>query len=370
MREVIKEVFFIIIAGIVSGITSPFIEGSMVNLIRFINNFLGDYIVFTPVLGFWIVGFLARKSPVILGTGTEAYSDYNKRISPIDTVLKYVSTLITLGLGGSGGLVSPTLFIGKGISESVYRKGEKILSIAFASGMLTYYLGTPLTAALLSVEYFKRDEISYKDLMPAVIAATISYFHYNAMGYEPIFLKAVHVSEIPSIRLKYVLISFVVAVLFGGLGTAIYSLKCIYRKLTKRLNVYQKTIISGLLVTLMGIIFGKNVLGLKIILGQNPGKFVVGKILATVFTIESMGSSGYFTPLATIGINLGCILESLGIPHQIGSVLGISAMLSSVLNVPLAAVTFPVELYGYKALIPAAIGSSVSYMLYKKFRIE
>ncbi len=365
-----KEVIFIIIAGVASGIASPFIEGSIVNLIRFTNKFLGDYIVFTPMLGFWIVGFLARKFPIILGTGVDAYVDHTRKISPIETVLKYISTFITLGLGGSGGLVSPTLFIGKGISESVYKKGERILSIAFASGMLTYYLGTPLTAALLSVEYFKKDEISYEDLMPAVMAATISYFHHNAMGYEPIFLKAIHASEIPSIELKNVLIAFVVAALFGGIGLVMYFLKWIYRKFTERLNVYQKTIVSGLLVSLVGIIFGKNVLGLKVVLGQNPEKFIAGKILATVFTIESMGSSGYFTPLTTIGINLGYVLERFGFPHQIGSVLGISALLSSMLNIPLAAVIFPVELYGYKALIPAAIGSSVSYMLYKKFRIE
>ncbi|MCD6449135.1 MAG: chloride channel protein [Thermotogaceae bacterium] len=365
-----REVILIITAGVVSGIVSPFIEGSIVSLIHFMNDLLGDYIVFAPMLGFWIAGFLARKSPMILGTGVDAYADYNKKITPVDTILKYLSTFVTLGFGGSGGLVSPTLFIGRGIAESVYRKAERILSIAFAAGMLTYYLGTPLTAALLSVEYLKEDEVSYEDLMPAIMASTISHFHYNVLGYDPIFLKAVHISEIPPVGFKYILLSFVFAVIFGGLGMAIYFLRWVYRKYTEKLNVYRRTVVSGLLVSLVGIIFGKNILGLKVILGQNPERFVAGKVLATVFTIESVGSSGYFTPLTTIGINLGYIFERFGLPYQIGSVLGISAMLSAMLNIPLAAVIFPVELYGYKALIPAAIGSSVSYMLYKKYRVE
>ncbi|QTA38232.1 chloride channel protein [Thermosipho ferrireducens] len=365
-----REVVFTIIAGIASGIISPFIEGSMVSLIRFINNFLGEFIIFTPVLGFCIVGLLAKKSPIILGTGVNAYANENTRISLTDTILKYVSTIVTLGFGGSGGLVSPTLYLGRGISESVYMKRERILSIAFASGMLTYYLGTPLTAALLSVEYLRKDEVSYEDLMPAVLASAISYYNYKALGYKPIFLSIVNINDLPSINTKYVIISFLIAIIFGGIATGIYFLKWIYRKYTENLTMYKKTFFSGLLVSTVGIIFGAKVLGLRVILGENPINFIFGKILATVFTIESMGSSGYFTPLTTVGINLGHIASNFGLPHQIGAVLGISSMLSSMLNIPIAAVIFPIELCGYKALIPAVIGSSVSYMIYKRFRLE
>ncbi len=40
------------------------------------------------------------------------------------------------------------------------------------------------------------------------------------------------------------------------------------------------------------------------------------------------------------------------------------------LNIPVAAVVFPVELFGLNALVPAAIGSSVAYILYRKYRLE
>ena len=69
-------------------------------------------------------------------------------------------------------------------------------------------------------------------------------------------------------------------------------------------------------------------------------------------------------------MNLGHSLGKLGLDPFLASVVGISSLLSSMLNIPLAAVVFPVELFGYESLLPAAVGSSVAYLLYKKYRLE
>ncbi len=365
-----KKLLFVAFAGAVAGLISPFFAGSLVWMIRSLNDLWGGFLIFAPVIGFWIVGFFARISPLILGTGVNSYKDEAVRIRPVDLALKYFSTSVTLGFGGSGGLVSPILFMGKGISELFVRKGERTFSIAFAAGMLTFYLGAPLSAALLSVEYFEKDKVSYEDLMPAFLASTISYYNYRLLGFEPIFLNALNIGQLPHVSTREVLTAFALAPIFGGFGMLIYFLKVLYGRFSGRLSPLQKTILSGLLVSLVGIIFGRNVLGLKIVYGEKEHLFIAGKVMATVFTIESMGSSGYFTPLTVIGVNLGYLLSPLGLNAQIGAIVGISALLSSMLNVPIAAVLFPMELFGHGALIPAAIGSSVAYMLYKRFRLE
>ncbi len=368
-----KHLLMVVIAGVVSGFISPFVSGSMVNAVRWLNETWGNALIVAPFFGFWIIGFFSRYSSLILGTGVDSYKDESVRIKVKDLVLKYASTVITLGFGGSGGLVSPTLFIGKGLSEVFSRRSERMFSIAFASGMLTFYLGTPLSAALLSVEYFEKDRVTYEDIMPALLASTISYYHYKLMGYEPIFLQTLRIAPIESVGTREVLSAFVLAPIFGAIGMSVYFLKWVYRRWTDKLDVFRKTVLSGILVSVVGLLIDPRVLGLKVAYGPDAHyatRFLTGKILATVFTIESMGSSGYFTPLTTMGMNLGYAFSALGFDQNIASVVGISALLSSMLNVPIAAVVFPLELFGHGALIPAAIGSSVAYMLYKRFRLE
>ncbi len=365
-----KHFLMVLLAGAVAGMTSPFVAKSIVYIITTLNRLWGAYIVFAPLIGFWIVGYLYRYSKLILGTGVNSYKDENIRIKIHDLALKYLSTSVTLGFGGSGGLVSPILFMGKGISEIFIRKGEKIFSIALASGMLTYYLGTPLSAALLSVEYFEKDRVGYEEIMPAILSSMISYYIYDLMGFQPLLLNAIAVMKIPKVHFSDIFASYLLGAVVGGIGMIMYLLKWLYKNFMDRLRPLHKTIASGVVVSLVGIIFGNDILGLKIIYGETAYRFVPGKILATVFTIESMGSCGYFTPLTIIGMNLGYIFQNIGITQEIGSVVGISALLSSMLNVPIAAILFPVELFGYGALIPSAIGSSMAYMLYKRFRLE
>ncbi len=366
-----RTLLWVLSAGIISGFISPFIAGSIVKLVEFINSLWNGAIFLAPVIAFWIVGILARYSKLILGTGVDFYKDESVHIGFKDLSLKYISTTITLGFGGSGGLVSPILFLGKGMSNVFSGRVERIFTVSFASGMLTYYLGTPLSASLLAVEYFERDTVSYDDLMPALLSAMISDFHARAMGFRPIFVEKVSGFQIGNVGILDVFLSLIFAVIFGGVGMSVYLLKYSFRRFVEKLDMFRKTILSGLLVSLVGIIFGEEILGLKIFLGgENVIKLVVGKILATVFTIESLGSSGYFTPLTTVGMNLGFAVQKLGLNGPVFSVVGISALLSSMLNIPIAAVVFPVELFGYNALIPAAIGSSVSYILFKRFRLE
>ena len=368
-----KRFFMVVIAGMVSGLISPYVSGSIIKIVESLNNLWGNLIIFGPFVGFWIIGFLSRYSKLILGTGVDSYKDESVRIKLKDLILKYFSTVTTLGFGGSGGLVSPILFIGKGMAELISRRSERVFSIAFASGMLTFYLGTPLSATLLSIEYFEKDKVGYEEFMPALLASTVSYYNYKLLGFEPIFLHKLQLHGSLSVGTDEVLISFILAPLFGAFGMGMYFLKWIYGRWTSRMNAFQKSVLSGALVSTIALTLNPYVLGLKVIYGPETGGeggFLLGKALATVFTIESMGSSGYFTPLTVIGMNFGYVLSKLGIDQGLASIVGISALLSSMLNIPIAAVIFPMELFGHEAMIPAAIGSSVAYMLYKRFRLE
>ena len=92
--------------------------------------------------------------------------------------------------------------------------------------------------------------------------------------------------------------------------------------------------------------------------------------MSSVVTIGGGGSAGFFTPCVLVGEHLGMAFSQLGFSQSVCVVVGISAMISSVLNAPLAAILLPVELLGVSALIPAVLGSTVSYLIYRRFRIE
>ncbi len=366
-----RTFLFVLAAGVISGTVSPFVAKSLVISIRFLNDLWGDAIVVAPLILFWIVGYLSSFSKRITGTGVDFYVDDSVHMRFKDLVLKYISTMVTLGLGGSGGLVAPILFIGKSMSNVLVRKAERIFTISFAAGMLSYYLGTPLTAALLSVEYFEKDSIDYDDLMPAFLASMISTFNIKLFGFKPMVIEYFRGIEVSQLRAVDFLVALPIAFLFGSIGMSAYALKYYFRKFMGRFDDFTKKIVSGLFLTSTGVIFGEEVLGLKIFFGgEKVFKLIAGKIVATVFTIESLGSAGYFTPLTLVGVNLGHLFSNLGLDVGVGASIGLSAILSSMLNVPIAAVLFPMELFGMKAIIPAAIGSSVSYIIFKRFRIE
>jgi chloride channel protein, CIC family len=70
-----------------------------------------------PVLGFGLVGLIGLRVPQVFGNGYETVNQVLREAVPLELILllpllKVMATALTLGSGGSGGLFTPTLFIG------------------------------------------------------------------------------------------------------------------------------------------------------------------------------------------------------------------------------------------------------------------
>ena len=96
---------------------------------------------------------------------------------------------------------------------------------------------------------------------------------------------------------------------------------------------------------------------------------VVGKSLATIGVIGGGANAGLTTPLLVVGGLMGAVCVHLsglqGLAAQSLVVCGSAAMVSAVLNVPIATVAICVELFGVSAAVPAALGAAIGFMVAK-----
>jgi len=95
---------------------------------------------------------------------------------------------------------------------------------------------------------------------------------------------------------------------------------------------------------------------------------LLGKIFATSFTIGSGGSAGKVIPSLYIGALSGCIISGMVLSndqalHHSLVVVGMSASLSAIGNVPMASMVMIIEMLGLELGISAVIGALLGYII-------
>ena len=145
---------------------------------------LGWLVIFVPVIGALIVGFMARYgSPKIRGHGIpealEAILIGRSRIEPKVAVLKPISTAISLGTGGPFGAEGPIIMTGGAFGSLIAQlfhltaAERKTLLVAGAAGGMAAVFATPVAAVLLAVELLLF-EWKPRSFIPVAVSASIA----------------------------------------------------------------------------------------------------------------------------------------------------------------------------------------------------
>ncbi len=138
-----------------------------------------------PGIGGLLVGLLTRIAPRVAGTGrgTIAALLGGERFgwrAPLLAVAKLAATALTLGSGGSGGALMPTLFIGaaagSGWGQLWSRLGQTIpnpgaFALAGLCGVFTAAFAAPVTGMMIGVE-MTRD---YGLVVPVMVCCAVSF---------------------------------------------------------------------------------------------------------------------------------------------------------------------------------------------------
>jgi len=346
-------------------------------------------IILLPAIGGLISGFIVfHFAPEAEGHGTDAVIrsfHHNKGyVRPIVPFVKLISSVFTIGTGGSAGKEGPIAQIVAGVGSFMGTKlkmsvnERKILLTAGIAGGIGAIFKAPIGGALFASEVFYRKDFESEGLVASIISSIIGYSVYASVdGWDPIFsfnpVTFTNPYELP----LFILLALVVMV-FGIIYTKVfYGTKSLFDKLNIPRHV--KPAIGGLLVGCIAYFFpailGSSYTSLQAALNGNLTitfmlVLVVFKIIATSLTIQSGGSGGVFAPSLVIGGLLGGVfgygLQAI-YPGMMGPeayvLVGMASFFAGAANVPVAATIMITEMSkSYGLIVPLIFASAIAYL--------
>lgn len=288
---------------------------------------------------------------------------------------KFLSTLLTIGTGGSAGTIGPCAQIGGGIASLVARSlrlqpsERQTLVICGMSAGFAAVLGAPFAGACFAIEALWIGGLSSDLLVPTIIAALTGHvvaFSFGIPNWTLTF------SPDKATGQFLLLIVLLAGILFGLCSIVFIETMNLARWVSWRSScpLPLQGALSGILLAGAGFWFPHN-LGLGIdhlqdaVHGQPmPWADMFVKTLFTAATLYFGGSGGIILPLGFVGAMAG---STLGILFQtdpgLFAALGFVSLLAGAANTPLAAMILAWELFG-ASLIPYAMATcAISYWI-------
>lgn len=316
-----------------------------------------------------------------------------------------ITSIFTVGFGGSVGLEGPTVATGAAIGSNIgqmfrlnYKQITLLLGLASAAAMSAIFK-SPIAAVVFAIEVIMID-LTMASLIPLLIASVTgvltSYFFLGQAVMYPFDIKVGFVLEdIP----YYILLG-----LLAGLVSVYFTKMYIFTESTfaKVKKWYLKWlaggVILGILIFLFPSLYGEGYDAVNSCLqGDYSPLFnnslfysfhdeiimvfvlflmiLFFKAIATSVTFGAGGVGGIFAPTLFMGAYTGLFfttfLKYLGIGHLNASnfaLVGMGGLIAGVLHAPLTAVFLIAEITtGYQLFVPLMITATISYATIKMF---
>lgn len=353
--------------------------------------------MFVPPLGGLLCGILIyvlTKTPEAAGQGTDnmIYSFHHqggkirKRVAPV----KFLSSIITLGSGGSAGYEGPISQIGSGIASAIgsFFKMPRSLRGQFTLAGTAAGLGAifkaPLAGALTSVEVLYKEDFESSAFATSIVAAVVSFTVYTAwVGLDPTFPGVPNFSFINGKELLFCAVLGIFCVPFSFLYVWVYN-EVEKRFVRFRIPLFLKPALGGLFVGILFLVYpeitgggfgfiSEMMLNQKMVTGLGIVILIgiaLAKIVGTAFTVGSGGAGGVFGPSLFIGAVLGGafagIVEWL-FPGMIREpeamiLIGMGTFFAGSSKASIAGVVMVCEMTGSYSLLPGLLLASVMHI--------
>jgi CIC family chloride channel protein len=346
---------------------------------------LGYWMVIVPVIGGLIVGVMARYgSDKIRGHGMpeaiEAILLNGARIKPIIAILKPISAAIAIGSGGPFGAEGPIIMTG-GAFGSLVAQWLKLtdaerttLLVAGAAAGMSATFAAPFASILLAVELLLF-EWRPRSLIPVAVACVMaSLLRVIWLGNGPLF--DVSITSLPlngNYALAALGLGLIIGVAAAGLSRMMYG----FEELFEHLHIHWMwwPAIGGIGIGVGGLFFphglGVGYDNIAVLLKGNASLslilgLIIAKSLMWAFSLGSGTSGGVLAPLLMIGGAMGELAAHLAhasVEQQsLWALVGMGAILSGSLGVPLTAIIFCLELtHSLPSLMPLMVACLASY---------
>lgn len=295
------------------------------------------------------------------------------RVAP----LIFAGTVLTQLCGGSAGREGAALQIGAGTATCFNRvfhlegKSANRMTMCGMSALFAAVFGTPITAALFSMEVSTVGVLHYAALYPCLVSSITAWEVSRYMGTAGVTMPAIPLPS-PDVGtlfrvLALTLACAVVSILFLEV---MHLAGRLYRRVFDG-KPYRRAAVGGLLVAAATVLLGTrdyNGAGMEVAVaavgGQAASWAFLLKILLTALTIGAGYKGGEIVPAFFIGATFGCAAgPGLGLDPGLAAAIGLIALFCSVVNCPVASMLLSVELFGGTRLWMFAVVCGVSYLM-------
>ena len=372
-----KWILFAVLSGVIIGfVGTAFCYGmNAVTAVRMQHPWL---IFLLPAGGLAIVG-LYHLLHDEKDTGTNlilSAIQTNENIPLRMAPLIFISTLITHLFGGSAGREGAALQLGGSIGHALGKlfrfdsKDKHIMIMCGMSAAFSALFGTPLAAAIFSMEVVSIGIMHYAALVPCVISALIAHgitLHFNIVP------ERFDLGAIPDFSVRTAVIIGILAILCAVVSVVfciiLHSSERLYRHFLK--NAYVRAAAGGGIVILLTLLAGDqtyNGTGMALIEQciSTGTVFPLAFLLKMIFTAATLGAGykgGEIVPSLCIGAAFGCLFGNLsGFSPALCAAVGMGAVFCGVTNSPITSLMICFELFGFEGMPYYVIAIALSYM--------
>ena len=377
LKTSVKWVIFAILSGLLVGGVGTLFYFSM-SVVTMVRTRHPEIILLLPIGGIVIVAcYRLLRNEKDAGTNLVLSAIHSGEKLPLRMApLIFISTLITHLFGGSAGREGAALQLGGSIGNGLgqlFRFDEKDKHIMIMCGMSAAFsalFGTPMAAAIFSMEVVSVGIMYYAALVPCVISSLVAHAVAVSFGIAP---EAFPLEKIPAFRTETAILVSVLAILCAGISILfcilLHQSEAVYKKVFK--NPYLRIFAGGCLVILMTILVGNqtyNGAGMHIIEGcmegsVPPGAFLL-KMIFTALTLGAGFKGGEIVPSFFTGAAFGCLFGNLvGFSPSLSTAVGMIAVFCGVTNCPISSLLISFELFGFDGMPYFLLTISFSYML-------
>lgn len=334
-------------------------------------------IYFLPV-GAVLITFIYKKILKVKDSGTNtviaAIQSDNRlpfRLAP----LIFIATLITHLVGGSAGREGAALQMGGAIGNGIGRvlhlnsTDKKTMIMCGMSAAFSALFGTPMAAAIFSMEVISVGIMHYAALVPCVISSLVAR---SVAMYFGLSSEAYLIPTIPKFGIKTAVLISIFAILCGFVSVVFCNTLHKYEDfISKRLtNPYIKAIVGGTSVLILTLLVGSqtyNSTGSAVIHSCFEGTHIglqvfVLKIIFTTLTLSCGYKGGEIVPTLFIGATFGAAMGPIiGLPNELVAAVGMGALFCGVTNCPISSLLICFELFGYEPMPYFLLAVAFSY---------
>ena len=371
---------------ILTGVVSGGVIGGMSTFFGYAIQFVTDFRISHPFMVFLlpaagvlivfvyhICGVKKPQGTNIVIASIHSGEHLPSRMAP----LIFFATVLTHLCGGSAGREGAALQFGGSLAATfgrlihADRKDMNIIIMCGMSAAFSAVFGTPVAAALFSMEIISIGIMQYSALVPCAAASVTASLFAHTMGLAPESMGSIAVPGLNFLTAsKTVLLSLLCAFLSVAFCVLMQSAGGFFEKIFRG-NQYYAIITAGISIALLSLIPGFTDYlgaGVPVIVEATHGSaawyaFII-KMLFTAVTIGAGYKGGEIVPAFFIGSTFGCVFGKLiGLPPSLAAACGMISLFCGVTNCPVTSLLISFELFGFSGVSYYLISVAISYMM-------